>query len=227
MFQAFFSAIYPLNCLGCSVPLVRFENKFCVACYAGFKKVESGIDKPVYKDFDQVFWGKANVAFSWVVFEYVKGENLAELIHEFKYKGNREIGVEFARLMSQFVQDDLGFMDVDVITYVPMFKKKEKKRGYNQAQVLADAFSGFSKLNCLELIKRRVNTKTQTEKNVFERFENMDNKFEVVALPQKVKHILIVDDVVTTGATLCACVNLLKEKYNVKVSVMALAYRDL
>lgn len=227
MFQAFFSAVYPLNCLGCSRALVQCENKYCLSCFAGFEDIQS-LKKEIGKtSFDQVFWGRSLVDQSAVLFNYIKGENLAQFIHEFKYNGNRKIGKEFSRLMWQNLYANPFFEDVDCLAYVPMHKKKEKKRGYNQAKVLAEYIGELSGIPCSDLIKRTVQTKTQTDKDVYERFENMKNRFEVIDLIQIPKHILIIDDVVTTGATLSACVNMLKEKYEVKVSVMALAYRDL
>lgn len=227
MFQSFLSAIYPLNCLGCGTGLVRFENKICLSCLAGFNRINETFLLDSKSPVAQAFWGKSQAEFVIAAYDYVKSENLATLIHFFKYKGKEKLGKEFAKLMWQFVQNSNCFEDVDCVSYVPMHKRKERKRGFNQAEVLANEFAFLLNKRSESLITRKIKTNTQTEKDVFERFENMQDKFELKKNIGEYKHILLIDDVITTGATLSVCINMLKKEHDVKVSVMALAYRDL
>lgn len=225
MFRVLFSALYPLNCLSCKTTLVKGEKEFCLSCLSGFKPLDFVAQK--HNPIAQLFWGKAYIYFATAVYDYIKSEKLSQLIHIFKYGGNKNIGFLFGEIMAEYFSKINALEDVDIITFVPMHPKKEKKRGYNQAEELAISFANNLNIPVEKLIFRTENTLTQTEKDVYNRFENMFEKFDVLVFEQKLNHILIIDDVITTGATLIACVKLLKEKYNCKVSVFTLAYRDL
>ena len=104
--------------------------------------------------------------------------------------------------------------------------KKERKRGYNQAEILAKGFSKELNIPLCKVLERVKESDSQTEKDVYERFENMQEKFELTVLAKGFKHVLIIDDVITTGATLAACSNVLISN-GIKVSVVCLAYRGL
>tara|TARA_B110000211_G_C13944749_1_gene493364 strand:- start:10 stop:687 length:678 start_codon:yes stop_codon:yes gene_type:complete len=225
MLRVFLGALYPLNCLSCKSALVRGEKEFCLSCYYSFKPLEFLTEKK--NPISQLFWGKADIYYATAVYDYIKSEKLSRLIQDFKYNNNKEIGKKFGEIMANFFFEIKYFNTVDIVTFVPMHKKKKRKRGYNQAEELAISFSENAQIPIEKLIFRTENTLTQTEKDVFSRFENMVKKFEVIELNKEFKHILIIDDVITTGATLIACINLLQAQYNCKVSVFTLAYRDI
>ena len=224
MWRVLLSTFYPLDCLSCKTALVKGEKEFCLYCYHGFKPLNfsSGEHNPIA----QLFWGKANVYYATAVYDYIKSEKLSQLIKHFKYNNNK-IGKQFGQIMANYYLNINDLKTVDIVTFVPMHKKKKRKRGYNQAEELAMSFSKNSKIPVRKLIFRTENTLTQTEKDVFSRFENMVKKFEVIKLNKKFKHILIIDDVITTGATLTECINLLQAKYNCKISVFTLAFRNI
>lgn len=225
MFRAIFNAIYPLNCLSCNSALVTGENEFCLQCESGFPplKFDSKNNNPI----SQLFWGQVDIHSATAVYNYIKSENLSQLIHAFKYNGNKNIGSLFSKILAYNFSEINDLHDVDVLTFVPMHNKKKRKRGYNQAEVLTEKLANSISKPSQKLIFRTENTVTQTEKDVFHRFENMDEKFKVNPSDEKYNHILIIDDVITTGATLIACAQLLKTHYNCKVSIYTLAYRDL
>ena len=225
MWRDLLSTIYPLDCLSCKIALVRGEKEFCLSCCYGFKPLDFSKEK--YNPVTQLFWGKANIYYATAVYDYIKSEKLSELIQCFKYNNNKKIGKEFGKIMANYFLDINNLKTVDIVTFVPMHKKKKRKRGYNQAEELAISFSGNSNIPIKKLIFRTENTLTQTEKDVFNRFENMIKQFEVIKVNKKFKHILIIDDVITTGATLIECVNLLQDKYNCKISVFTLAFRNI
>jgi ComF family protein len=225
MSRVLLSALYPLNCLSCKTALVRSEKEFCISCYCGFKPLDFVTEK--HNPIAQLFWGKANIHYATAVYDYIKSEKLSRLIQDFKYNSNKKIGKQFGKIMANFFLEINQFKEVDIVTFVPMHKKKKRKRGYNQAEELAISFSKNSQIPIEKLIFRTENTLTQTEKDVYSRFENMIEKFEVFESNKKFKHILIIDDVITTGATLIACIDLLKAKFNCNVSVFTLAYRDI
>ena len=225
MYRVLISVIYPLNCLSCKTALVVGEKEFCLSCYCAFKPLEFLTEKQ--NPIAQLFWGKANIYYATALYDYIKSEKLSILIKHFKYNNNKKIGEQFGKIMANYFSDNNNFEKVDIVTFVPMHNKKKRKRGYNQAEELAVSFSKNSNIPIAKLIFRTENTLTQTEKDVYSRFENMVEKFEVIESKNRFKHILIIDDVITTGATLIECVNLLQAKYKCKISIFTLAYRNI
>ena len=216
------SVFYPENCKSCQDVLVKGESFFCLHCELNFGEVMHA--EYQFSEVEQLFWGKARIESAVAVFQFLKQENLQSIIHEFKYNGNIGLAVR----MGEIIGYNSGFLnqDIDAVSFVPMHPAKEKKRGYNQAQKLAEGFSNVTGITSTPLLNRKEDTETQTDKDVFERFENMENKFAVVNLSEEIKHVVLIDDVITTGATLAACANQLTEK-GIKVSLVCLAYRGL
>ena len=216
------SVFYPENCKSCQDVLVKGESFFCLHCELNFGEVMHA--QYQFSEVEQLFWGKARIESAVAVFQFLKQENLQSIIHEFKYNGNIGLAVR----MGEIIGYNSGFLnqDIDAVSFVPMYPEKEKKRGYNQAQKLAEGFSNVTGITATPLLNRKEDTETQTDKDVFERFENMENKFAVVNLSEEIKHVVLIDDVITTGATLAACANQLTEK-GIKVSLVCLAYRGL
>jgi len=220
--NSFLSVFYPENCKCCKDYLVKGESFFCLNCELNFGGIIQTYDKS--SEIEQLFWGKARVESAIAIFQFLKKENLQQIIHEFKYKGNEHLAFKMGELIGSYY----GFpnKNIDIVSFVPMHPKKEKKRGYNQAQKLAEGFSGITGVRIIHLLRRIKNSETQTDKGVFERFQNMEDKFEVINLSEEIKHVLLIDDVVTTGATLAACANKIIKK-GIKVSLVCLAYRGL
>jgi len=216
------SVFYPENCKSCQGYLVKGESLICLNCELNFGEIIESDNR--FSEVEQLFWGKAKVESAVAVFQFLKKENLQRIVHEFKYNGN----IDLALKMGEVIGRNYGcqIKGVDAVSFVPMHPEKEKKRGYNQAQKLAEGFSSVTGITSIALLARKKNTETQTEKDVFERFENMEDKFEVVNIFREIKHVLLIDDVITTGATLAACTNSLTKK-GVKVSLVCLAYRGL
>jgi ComF family protein len=171
------------------------------------------------------FWGKVPVYRATSYFHFYKGSPFRQLLHELKYRGNKEIG----RVMGRFAGIDLldtdDFASIDVIVPVPLHPKKQLKRGYNQSEWIARGLSeALNKpVDTTHLIRIKENA-TQTKKSVFERYQNTQGIFALndVTVFEK-KHILLVDDVLTTGSTLEACALALMESSFVKISVFTLA----
>jgi ComF family protein len=153
---------------------------------------------------------------------------LQQLLHRLKYKGNYRMGQVFGEQMGNVFKQSGFMVGIDMIIPVPLHKKKLKVRGYNQSEHIA---IGLSQSTGVEVEKsillRTVHTESQTRKGRFERWENVSNIF-TVANPELLngKHVLIIDDVVTTGATLEACVQALLQNSSVKVSVATVGYAD-
>jgi ComF family protein len=143
-----------------------------------------------------------------------------------KYRNNKDIGVYMGKLLGRMLEQSERFSEVDIIVPLPLNPKREKKRGYNQATALCNGISEIWNKPVVEkVVIRKVFTETQTHKGRISRWQNMDGVFKV-ANPSAIqgKHILLIDDVVTTGATLEACGNEILKVPGTTLSIATLAY---
>ncbi|MFV0391691.1 MAG: ComF family protein [Paludibacteraceae bacterium] len=214
---------YPNLCLICGENLVENESQLCMKCIRDIPKTNYHLqkDNPVEKR----FWGKVPVKRASSYFFFQKGSDFQKLIHELKYRGNREVGIVLGKLAAVDLLDSENFTSVDVLVPVPLHEKKKAKRGYNQSDVICHgmAVAMNKPVSTDNLYRTRENT-TQTRKSVYERFENTTGIFSV-RKPEEFsgKHILLVDDVLTTGSTLESCIYALQKYSDAKISVFTLA----
>lgn len=219
--------VFPSVCIACGERLLRQEKFLCVSCWSDLP-VTNFHENPVNK-VAQLFWGRVNIAHASSYYAYRKGSKYQQLIHFIKYKGMKELGFEAGRKYGVELRRSGVLNHVEMVVPVPLHPKKKKKRGYNQCDWIARGLAqGLQKEVCIDNLYRSVFTTTQTRKNRYERFQNVDGIFGV-AQPQlfEGKHILLVDDVVTTGSTLEACAYALLQVAGVKVSIATLAYADM
>jgi ComF family protein len=171
------------------------------------------------------FWGKIPCQRVSSFLYYSKGGITREIIAEIKYKGNTKLGVWFGEWMAKEMLMSGFFEGIDIIIPVPLHKKKQRQRGYNQAEEIA---RGVGSVSCIPLDShcryRKTGNLSQTKKGLFERWLNTYDIFEVRD-PEflESKHILIIDDVLTTGSTLEACARSILKKTNVRISILTLA----
>lgn len=223
--ESFAELFFPHLCITCTRKLFSNENFICLHCLHDLPKTEFH-NFPENK-VAQLFWGRTNVelATSWLYFK--KGSHYQKLIHYLKYKGIKELGAEMGYLFGGDLKKSV-FAEVEIIMPVPLHKKKEKQRGYNQSEWIAKGMSEAmqKEISTGNLIRARF-TQTQTRKTRFERWQNVEGIFEAL-YPEKIdgKHILLVDDVVTTGSTLEAAVYTLLNSGAGKVSIATLAMAD-
>ena len=176
----------------------------------------------------QLFWGRAYIdnATSWLFFR--KGSRYQRLVHYLKYKGLKEIGEELGMLMGNELLES-SFQEADYIVPVPLHRKKQKQRGYNQSEWIAKGIAVVMQkpLSVNNMVREHF-TPTQTRKNRFERWQNVEGIFGV-ARPEefKGKHILLIDDVITTGSTLEAAVVAMQKAGAAKVSIATLACAEI
>ncbi|MEP6595123.1 MAG: phosphoribosyltransferase family protein [Ginsengibacter sp.] len=159
-------------------------------------------------------------------FYFSKGTIIQHLIHEFKYKGNKDVGIYLGALMGSSYMSNNRFPKIDALVPLPLYADKEHKRGYNQAAILCKGMSEIMGIPVItgNVIRKRF-TETQTKKHRAQRWENVEGSFSVNNILQlQGKHLLLVDDVVTTGATLEACGKEILNINDVQLSVATLAY---
>lgn len=219
-----FSLFFPNLCLGCGEHLVKGEETICSICHFHLPKTyfHNDPDNPLNK----VFWGRVNLEAVAAYVYFQKGSTVQSLLHQLKYKNKPGIGTRLGKWYGNDLIYAEVFKEVELIIPVPLHPKKERKRGYNQSLAFAEGLASVmpAKLEsgCLY---RKVNTKTQTRKSRYDRWENVENIF-AVKNPGKIRgrHVLLVDDVLTTGATIEACAQALLEVPGVKVSVATIAF---
>ncbi|MDB4581985.1 phosphoribosyltransferase family protein [Draconibacterium sp.] len=176
----------------------------------------------------QLFWGRIKVEYATSFFSYKKGSKYQQLIHYIKYKGLKELGIVTGQKFAYSLLESNYFKNIDVLVPVPLHPKKQKKRGFNQSELIARGMAEvLQKPVSRDNLYRDVFTATQTRKNRYDRWQNVEGIFNVKH-PEEFsgKHILLVDDVVTTGSTLEACAHQLLKLENTKVSIATLAFAD-
>jgi ComF family protein len=222
-FTDLFNLLFPNLCLVCGNNLLKSEQQICFSCLHALPETNFHLqtDNPIEKR----FWGKVPIYRATALFFFQKGSPFQSLLHALKYRGNKEIGEVLGKYAGVALLDSSDFCTIDVIIPVPLHPQKYRKRGYNQSELIAQGLSAAMNkpVDTTSLIRVRENT-TQTKKNVFERYENTEGIFElknkntVMGL-----HVLIVDDVLTTGSTIEACIKALIKTENIKVSVFTMA----
>lgn len=221
--SGFFALIFPEVCATCGNNLWKSEEVICRFCEFHLPKTNYHhvADNPVM----QIFTGRVPVFFASAFLFFNKGNNVQRMIHLLKYKGRKDIGIFLGRLYGLDLAGVWLNGMPDVIVPVPLHKKKYMKRGYNQSEQFAIGLSDTLKIPVnSHLLLRTRNTETQTRKTRFRRYQNVKEIFEVKE-PGTWKniHILLVDDVITTGATLESCIQSLNSIPGVKVSVVSVA----
>jgi len=222
----FVSLIWPKRCPGCGEKLHQKDEELCVFCQFAIPKIDFHLeqDNPIAA----IFWGKVNLHAAAVGYSFKKGGRIQHIIHALKYDGNSNIGIFMGELYGKRLKESSLFNDVDVIIPVPLHPKKEKIRGYNQSEMIAIGMA--QSMNCTvdtTTLTRNIHTTSQTKKDRMERWENVSGIFKLSKVEAlKGKHILIIDDVITTGATMEACIHALQSSEIEKISVAALAAPD-
>jgi len=221
-FNAFTELLYPNLCPACSEHLIE-NQKLCFHCEANLPLTDFHLyeENEVTEKFD----GRILIEKGGALFRFTKSGRVQELIHQLKYRGNSEIGIHLGRLYGEILKANNVFETVDLIIPVPLHPKKEKQRGYNQSDMIAQGLSQTMSIPWQrDILIRTEYTTSQTKKSNFDRFENVKKAF-AISNPNllKNKHILLVDDVLTTGATLEACALKLLEIEGCRVSIVVLA----
>jgi len=223
LIQSFVGLLFPNLCEACGTALHSHERVLCVSCIYHLPRThyweEAG--NPV----EQLFWGKLYIEHACALFFFEKGSRFRKMLHKLKYNGKKEIGFELGRRLGMELKEAQLYQSIDVIVPVPLHPKKQHKRGYNQSEQIA---LGIAKVTGWAVdangMARSMFTASQTNKTRLDRWENVAEVFSVNhAETLAGKHILLVDDVITTGATLEACIHTVQHSEDTKISIATLA----
>jgi ComF family protein len=224
LFRDFLGLVFPEVCAACGSPLVLNENMICTSCLLHLPRTHFSKerDNPV----SQVFWGKLDVYSATALFFFKKGSGVQHLLHQLKYKGNREIGIYLGSLLGDELMVSELFSKVEAVVPVPLHPRKQRKRGYNQSEVIAEGIcrSLMATMDTKTLIRVHYSD-TQTKKSRYRRWENVKDIFSITSeMYLEGKHVLLVDDVLTTGSTMEACATALLTIPKLTLSVACIAF---
>ena len=217
--------ISPRLCVVCGGRLAVTEETLCSKCYLHLPRTDFGHD--LYENvMAKLFWGQITIEKATALFYYEPQAETANLIYELKYKHHPEIGVVMGRMMAKELMGSGLFNGIDALVPVPLARKRERERGYNQSLMLAKGVSEVTGLPIYNKVVRRTKfVGSQTQRGRWERNENVEDVFELTDGDSICgKHLLLTDDVVTTGATIIACAKEMQKASNVKISVLALGF---
>ena len=214
---------FPRRCVVCDRILQEGEEGICMRCNMEMPRTSYHLhaDNPV----ERMFWGKIPLVRATSFFYYYKGSNFRHVLHQLKYNGRKDLGETMGRFMAAELAASGFFQGIDVLVPVPLHPRKQKTRGYNQSEFIARGKSAVTGIPTdTTSVTRTKHTDTQTRKSAYERWENVEGIF---TLPHpehfKGKHILIVDDVLTTGSTTTACADAFRTAEGIRISILTLA----
>ncbi len=218
--------VAPRSCCVCGNRLAPEETYICLACNVRLPRTDH-LDHPLDNDLAKVFWGRMKHIERAAAFQYHQsGSQAAYPIYRLKYRHEPGIGLAYGRMMASEMKAKDFFEGIDVLIPIPLSADRQAERGYNQSELIARGIAEETGLQVLTDVVSRQNYRgSQTTRGRWERNENVENAF-VLRNGDKIRnsHVLLVDDVVTTGATICACAKELEQVDGVKISVAAVAF---
>ena len=223
LWDDFISLLFPRLCYACGDHLLRNENLICTECFVVIPRTNYHLESenPVA----QLFWGRCMIEKAAAFSFYNKGSRIRNLIHNLKYKGIKEIGYELGRIYGLALKSSGFTNDIDLIIPVPLHPDKKRTRGFNQSETISEGLSDATGLPVdINTLIRSTGSATQTRRSRYERWTNVEGIFCITDTEiLKGKHVLLIDDVITTGSTIESCANELLKIEGLRVSVAALA----
>ncbi len=218
--------LFPNLCNGCGLSLYGGEKAICNHCLYDLHHTDFHLHKE--NRVAKQLWSRLPFEAAMAMLYFKKGTRIQNLIHNLKYNGRPEVGHILGNLVGEKLKASEFYKSIDYIVPVPLHPKKERIRGYNQSLCIAEGISETLGVPIFQnqLIRKKI-TETQTRKSRFIRYENMLSVFDVFEPEQlQHKHVLLVDDVITTGATLEACGNALIKSGVEKLSIACVAFAE-
>ena len=213
---------YPRLCILCSRPLIKGEEQICLHCLARLPYIRYESQQRV----DSWFAGKSEIQYARAYLHYEKGSSVQRLMHDLKYHGNKELAYLLGRwafLRLQAEQSPL--CQAEILLPIPLHPKKKRQRGYNQAEWIAKGIASVLSIPIdTTSVVRQVKTDTQTRRHIYERWTNMEEVFTLISDEAlKGTRVLLVDDVLTTGATFNSCASVVDGIAEIRLMAFALA----
>jgi ComF family protein len=215
--------VFPRVCPACGNNLYIQENSICTKCLYELPRTNFHLDND--NELARLFWGRVKLEAATSFCYYYKGSKFQNIIHQLKYNGQKHVGYYLGRLFGADLKNTYS-PDIDIIHPVPLHYRKFRIRGYNQSEYIARGISeSINRPVVTDILYRTKAAETQTIKSRYDRWENIEGVFKTKNINRaENRHILLVDDVVTTGSTLEACASEILKINNTRVSIAALAF---
>jgi len=217
---------FPIHCAACDSPLYKNEKLLCTSCrhelpLGNFHNVNA-------KKIEKVFYGRVKIENATSLFVFHKDGLVQNLLHNLKYRGQEEIGVELGKWLGQELQQSTKYQDIDVVIPVPLHKRRMRERGYNQVEKFGIEIAKTLNAEYINCVLKKISYNKKQSKH--ERRNRWGNTVETFGTQKESllinKHILLVDDIVTTGATIESCINVLKSIPGIKISIATMAITE-
>lgn len=219
----FVALLYPNYCEACEQPLGKGEDTLCLFCQ--YELPQTHYHKEKDNPVEKLFWGRVEIQRAAGLYFFHGKTKVQRLLHKIKYRERKELAHKLGRMFGGFMKESEFANELHLIVPVPLHERKKRIRGYNQSDYFAMGLSESLGIEWSDkILRRNIFTETQTGKTRFERWGNVDEVFEL-RKPEKIqgRNILLVDDVITTGATLEACAHALLQAEQTKVSIATIA----
>jgi ComF family protein len=220
------SLFFPHLCAGCGNNNIGSDEAICHHCLAHFP-VTNFASQP-HNPVEKLFWGQLKVTAASSAFYFNRSSGIQHALHELKYKNNKKTGHILGSLLGYSLLEGNRFSNINAIVPLPLYPDKERQRGYNQATIIAEGIQEILNIPLItDAVSRNRHTPSQTRKNRIERWENVDGVFTLKkSTALQGKKILLTDDVVTTGASLEACGEILWQAGIDSLYISTLAFAE-
>jgi len=217
---------FPISCASCEKPILRNERLLCIECrhrlpLVNFHNIND-------KKIEKVFYGRVPVQNATSLFVFEKDSLVQNLIHNLKYRGREEIGVELGVWLGENLIQNTDYQNINIIIPVPIHKKRRRERGYNQVEKFGIELAKKLEAEYIDTVLKKISYHSKQSKHQkHSRWTNTAETFGVdhPSLLEN-KHILLVDDIITTGATIEACIEKLKDIKGITISVATMAVAE-
>lgn len=216
---------FPRHCVCCGRKLLAGEQIVCLSCLVDLPQTHIGGEAG--STLEKSFWGCFPIERAASLFYYRKGGKVAQILYAMKYHGHQSACRQMGKEMAYEFRNHRFFDGIDCIVPVPLHEERLRQRGYNQSELLAQGISAVTSIPvCADAVRRVHNNSTQTHKSGYERWNNVSGLFALTGSGEQLrgKHILVVDDVLTTGATIVSCCDALSSVEGIHISVATLAW---
>ena len=216
--------VFPRYCLLCgAVVFEEYEKFLCLECFSDLplNMHSDSVENPMSK----TLWGRCEFRMAQSLLNYQSHSRYADMFKEIKYRGRKDLAFYLGSMLGRKMKKELKHLDGAVLIPVPLAKRKLWMRGYNQAEIIANGISISTGIPVnRNQLTRSVHRKSQTEKSRIERWLNIESVYKCSKLPRSVNHVILVDDVMTTGATIESCVRALNQENQVGVTILTLGF---
>lgn len=221
----FVQLIFPEPCHSCGNSLVDGEQHFCTSCLYELPYTQFHLDAE--NKLAKQFWGRVHIKSAVAFLYFTKGGKVQNIMHQLKYNKQPQIGVELGRMYAKELKNHSHYQEAEAIIPVPLHPEKLKKRGYNQSEQFALGLAEVLEIPVLTDVLFRVKSaESQTSKSRDQRFDNISSVFEAKTPESTLKKVILVDDTITTGATLEICAIALQNIGIAEINIVGIAFTE-